>query len=176
MSKLKLLILDANVVIHLHEIALWQAVVARCEVYLSRIVAEDEVRFARGKEEIEYIDLSADINQGRVQVFDVAVSAVKAFQAQFDPVHLGDLDPGEVESLAYLTVAKDMYLISSGDAILFRILGNLQREDQGISLEELLQRIGTSRAGLPWPYTKAFRQKYTAQGKVDSIQARGRRP
>jgi hypothetical protein len=175
MSKLKLLILDANVVIHLHETALWQLVIARCEVYLSRIVADDEVRFARGKDDIEYIDLSDDINQGRARVFDVAVSDVKAFQAQFDPVYLGDLDPGEAESLTHLVAAKEEYLISSGDAIVFRILGNLQREDQGISLEELLQRIGTSRAGLPWPYTKAFRQKYTDQGKIDSIQGRGRR-
>ena len=40
MPKLKLLILDAGVVIYLHEIGLWQQVMANCDLYLSRIVAE----------------------------------------------------------------------------------------------------------------------------------------
>ncbi len=45
-SKLKLVILDANVVIYLHEITLWPTALARCDVHLSRVVAEHEVRFA----------------------------------------------------------------------------------------------------------------------------------
>jgi hypothetical protein len=139
----------------------------------SKFPAEDKLVYSRGKcpkcgEEIvletEIIDLSDDINQGRIQVFAVVVSEVQAFRAKFDPVYLGDIDPGEAESLTYLVSAKVENLISSGDAIVFRILENLNREDQGISLEELLQRIGMNKPGILWPYTKEFRQNYTNQG------------
>ncbi len=69
-------------------------------MHLSRIVAEREVLFQPG-DEGEYgedIDLSPDINNGRVQVFDVTASELQAFRQQFDPLYLGDLDDGEAES------------------------------------------------------------------------------
>ena len=40
MFKLKLLILDANVVIHLHEFGIWTKLIEKCEVYLARTVVE----------------------------------------------------------------------------------------------------------------------------------------
>lgn len=45
MPKLKLLILDAGVVIKLHEIELWQSIIEKCDVYLSSIVARRESRY-----------------------------------------------------------------------------------------------------------------------------------
>jgi len=86
---------------------------------------------------------------------------------------LGDLDDGEAESLAYLTKQPVDFLISSGDAIVYRVLGNLGRRDQGLSLEEILQKIGLGR-NLDWPYSKAFREKYTRGGEVDMIQGKGK--
>ena len=71
MPKLKLLILDAGVVIRLHELGIWEQVREQCDVHLSRIVATKEVLFQPG-DEGEYgedIDLSPDINNGNVQVF-----------------------------------------------------------------------------------------------------------
>ncbi len=172
MPVLKLLILDANVVIHLHETGLWQALLSRCEVTLARTVAEDEVKFYRGTDAEEIIDLSEDIAQGRVKVFERTIAELKAFTDLFDPVYVESLDPGEAESLAYLMQSKDTYLISSGDAIVFRVLGLLNRGDQGISLEEVLQKIGLSRS-LPKQYTKQFRERYTREGEQDSIRGRG---
>jgi hypothetical protein len=170
MPKLKLLILDANVVIYLHEKGLWQAVLERCEVYLSSIVIDDEVRFYEGTEYNEVIDLSPDVAAGRVQRFDVPVSDVKEFRDQFDPVYRGDLDPGEEESLAHMLHAEG-FVISSGDAIVYRILGNVNKGDSGLSLEELLQKVGLGRSGLPWQYTKEFREKYTKLGQQECQRA-----
>ena len=45
MPKLKLLIFDANVVFELHELGLWQVVLGDCEIFLSKLVAEKEVRY-----------------------------------------------------------------------------------------------------------------------------------
>ena len=176
MPKLKLLILDAGVVIRLHELGIWGQVRDRCNIHLSRIVAEREVLFQPG-DEGEYgedIDLSSDIRDGKVHVFDVATSELEAFREQFDPLYFGDLDDGEAESLAYMTGQPPAYLISSGDAIVYRVLGNLGRGDEGLSLEEVLQRIGLGRK-LDWPYSKAFRDKYTKDGETDMIQGKGRK-
>jgi hypothetical protein len=172
MPALKLLILDANEVIYLHETGLWQAVLSRCEVYLARIVAESEVKYYRGSEADEIIDLSDDITQGRVKVFELTITEFKPFIDLFDPTYLESLDPGEAESLAYLVQSKDMYLISSADAIVFRVLGLLNRSDQGISLEEVLQKMGLGRS-VSRQYTKQFRERYAREGEQDSLRGRG---
>jgi len=172
MPKLRLLILDANVVIHLHELALWGQLLDRCEVYLSRIVATKEVLFQEGDEFDEEIDLTPDIDAGRVRVFDVTAKELRDFRNQFDTVYLGDLDDGEAESLAYMMRQSSDFLISSGDAIVYRVLGNLNRSGQGISLEEVLQKIGLGRT-VEWPYSKAFREKYARDGEKDMIRGRG---
>ena len=174
MPKLKLLILDAGVVIRLHEAGLWNKILGPCEVYLSRIVAEKEVLYQQGDEYDEDIDLSPDIESGRIQVFDVELDDLRTFRDQFDPVYLGDLDDGEAESLAYMMKQSADFLISSGDAIVYRILGNLGRTEQGISLEEILQKIGLG-LSLEWPYSKAFREKYSKDGETDMIRGRGRK-
>lgn len=176
MPKLKLLILDAGVVIRLHDLGIWNQVRDQCDVHLSRIVAEKEVLFQPG-DEGEYgddIDLAPDINSGKVQVFDVTTSDFKAFRDQFDSLYVGDLDDGEAESLTFLTKQADDFLISSGDAIVYRVLGNLGRRDQGVSLEEVLQQIGLGRK-LEWAYSRAFREKYTREGETDVIQGRGKK-
>ena len=91
MPKLKLLILDAGVVIYLHEIGLWHQVMANCDLYLSRIVAEKEVLFQKSeRDEYGYdIDLSPLIKSGAITVFDVSVSDLKTFRNQFDLLYLG---------------------------------------------------------------------------------------
>ena len=176
MPKLKLLILDAGVVIYLHEIGPWQQVVANCELYLSRIVAEKEVLFQKSeRDEYGYdIDLSPLIKSGAITVFDVSVSDLKTFRNQFDLLYLGDLDDGESESLAYLVKQSPDFLTSSGDAIVYRVLGNLNRGEQGIPLEEILQKLGLGRA-VTNPYTMRFREQYTKQGQQDMIRGRGKK-
>lgn len=173
MPKLKLLILDANVVIYLQEKSLWRSLLERCEVFLSRLVAEHEVRYYHGTDWDEIIDLTPDIEAGLVQVFDVPVSSLQRFRGQFDLPYLGDLDDGEAESLAFMAEATEPYVISSGDAIVYRILGNLNRAEAGLSLEEILQHIGLARRDLPRQYKREFREAHTRTGQQDAIQGRG---
>ena len=88
---------------------------------------------------------------------------------------MDQLDPGETESLAYLVQSTEPFLISSGDAIVFRVLGLIGRGDQGIALEEILRKIGLQQGKLTWACQKAFRDKYTKEGEADSIRGRGLR-
>jgi hypothetical protein len=177
MPRLKWLILDANAVITLHELGIWSKLIERCDVHLARTVVENEAVFFDKDGDQQPIDLSADIGDGRVQIFDVSLSEISRFRDRFDPVYIDQLDPGETESLAYLLQATESFLISSGDAIVFRVLGLMGCGDQGISLEEVLQKIGLQQGKLPWACQKAFREKYTREGQADSIRGRGlRRP
>ena len=175
MPRLNLLILDANAVITLHELGIWRKLIDRCDIHLARTVVESEAIFFEKDGERQPIDLGEDITQRRVQVFDVPLAKISHFRDQFDPVYVDQLDPGETEALAYLVQATESFLISSGDAIVFRVLGLMGSGDQGISLEEVLQKIGWQQGNLPWACQKAFRVKYTKEGEADSVRGRGLR-
>ena len=172
MSRLTLLILDANVVIHLHEFGLWSRLIAACDVHLPRTVVGEADYYEQDGEK-RVIDLRPEIDQRRIQIFDVPLPDIIAFRNRFDPLYVDGLDPGESEALAYLCNRADTCKISSGDAIVYRVLGRLNRSDQGISLEEILQSIGLQRNQLPWSCRRAFRLKYTTEGEVDAIQGTG---
>jgi len=163
------------VIILLHEFGAWSHFIARCEVHLARTVAEEEALFYERDGDQLPIDLSENTTNQTIRVFDVAISDIKRFREQFDPLYLGELDPGETESLAFLVQSTESFLLSSGDAIVYRVLGLLSRSEQGISLEEVLERIGLRRSNLPWPCQRAFREKYTKEGERDSILGRGLR-
>jgi len=163
------------VIILLHEFGAWSHFIARCEVHLARTVAEEEALFYERDGDQLPIDLSENTTNQTIRVFDVAISDIKRFREQFDPLYLGELDPGETESLAFLVQSTESFLLSSGDAIVYRVLGLLSRSEQGISLEEVLDRIGLRRSKLPWPCQRAFREKYTKEGERDSILGRGLR-
>jgi hypothetical protein len=174
MPKLKLLILDAGVVIKLHELGLWNVVVEKCDVYLSKIVAEREVKFHHADDEEwgEDIDLRALIETKKITIFEVTAADVSEFRKSFEDSYFVDLDDGEAESLSFLFKQQQDFLISSGDAIAYKVLGNTGRTDYGISLEEILKRIGFTK-DLSWQYTQAFREKYSRDGSLDMIQGRG---
>jgi hypothetical protein len=174
--KLKLLILDAGVVIKLHEWKLWEQVIAKCDVHLSSIVAGCESKYHRvdGDDWDMDIDLSQAIKDGKITVFEVPLADILAFKNRFDASYFCDLDNGEAESLAYLTSQPKLdFKISSGDAIVYKVLGNLNIGDQGIALEEILQQIGLSRRINEFQYTRAFRDQMTKVGSTDRIQGRG---
>jgi len=169
-KKYRLLLLDAGVVIELFRLGLWDKVIELCDVHLSRVVAEKEVRYYRGHAADKQIDLSAYTN--KISVVDVDSAACGSFLAKFDPTYLERLDPGELESLVCLTSSQDQYLLCSGDKIVYRVLGRLGRAEQGISLEEILAGIGLGRP-LRHEYEKAFREEWTRKGQQEGIMGFG---
>ena len=175
MPKLKLLILDAGVVIKLHEWNLWEQVIAKCDVHLSSIVAGFESKYYRvDGDDCKDIDVSRAIQDGKITVFEVTPADILAFKNRFDASYYCALDDGEAESLAYLTSRPKLdWKISSGDAIVYKVLGNLNIVEQGIALEEILQQIGLSRKINDFQYTRAFREQMTKVGSTDRIQGRG---
>ena len=175
MTRYRLVILDANVVIHLHEIGLWSAMASRREILLSRTVLEAEALHYPTPEGNVLIDLNEDVRAGRVQVVDVSFAEASAFRALFDPVYTSLLDPGETESLAHLHQGgRDDIHICSADGIVYRVLPHLGLAEQGVSLEEILHSLGMSRV-LKWPYTRRFREHWTQQGVQEMLSGIGRK-
>lgn len=106
MPKLKLLILDAGVVITLHQLGIWRQVVERCDVHVSAVVAEVECLFHRepGSDCDEYgveIDIQPDIASGAVTRFEMPLREVESFRQSFDELYSGGIHNGEAESLTY---------------------------------------------------------------------------
>jgi hypothetical protein len=172
MGKLRFLLLDANIVIKLFELGLWNAAVDKCDFLIARTVLECEAEFYFDDEGQHAIDLGEDVRAGRVSMVDVPPNELANFLRRFGPLYLERLDPGEAESLAYLADRREQCLICSSDAIVFRVLAQLDRPEQGLSLEELLQKIGLGRS-IERQFTKAFRMHWTRRGLEEKLRGLG---
>jgi hypothetical protein len=172
MKKPTSLLLDAGPIIKLFELSIWDKFIERCDVGISRTVAEDEVVFA-GKEYFkEYIDfgLKAWEEKGLIKIIEAEPSDVKVFYEKHSLKGKYRIDPGEEETLAFLHKCSKDWKLCSADGPVFSVLGFLGRTEQGISLEEILEKIGLSQSNLEWRYTKKFREKYNLLGQRDFVQ------
>ncbi len=175
-AKLRLLLRNANVVLELHRRGLWGRVIEPCEFLIARtVIAESMFHVDDVTGEKEYIDLTPDAAAGRFKTVDVDLTGIAAFRARFSRLFLEKMDAGEQEALAYMVEVNSECLISSADAVVWRTLGLLALGEQGVSLEELLVRVGFG-AKVDWQYTKAFREKYTTQGFSERLGGGSLRP
>jgi len=62
--------------------------------------------------------------------------------------------------------------ICSADKIVWRVLGNTNHADRGVSLDEILRQVGLTKA-LPERFSKAFREKWCRVGSVERFMGRG---
>ena len=168
MTKLRLLLLDTVIVIHLHELGLWKEIISRCDVHLSRGIVSESQYYPDENRELHPIDMSHYESSRQITVHDVSLSDIKHLKAQFGPVFLEKIDAGEAELLSVLYNSFEEYRICSADAIIYRVLGALKQSGKGISLEELLKDAGITRS-LNHPYTKSFREQYSQQGFQEGI-------
>ena len=174
MPKSRLVLLDANVVIGLFELNLWDALVARYEVLIADTCVGEALWYEDGEHRID-IDLAPYIADNRITTVSADLSAVQAFSKRFEPNYLEKLDPGELESLTHLLATENPAApcqICSGDRIVYRVLGNLGKSELGTSLEELLSAIGRT-VKLGRMFTKAFREEATDQGFKERMRGLG---
>ncbi len=176
MTNFRLLLLDANVVIYLFELGIWESVIKRCEIHLARSIVEDEALFWEDDAGQRHcIDWSKYTGKGGVDVFDVSVSELQGFRSSFDKIYFEKLDLGETESLAYLVQNEDEdFRISSADKIIYRVLGNIGLGDKGISLEEILAKLGMKRPVLR-EHCKKYREEWTRKGFEERLHGFGKK-
>lgn len=170
-NSIRLLLLDANVVIALHELGVWEQTVDRCEVLLPDAVAQEVKYYSTGERQAR-IELESAFHSGSMRAVSVTLERLEEFRRRFRPTFLERLDPGEAEALAYLTLEEPEASISSADKIVWRTLGVLGMGEQGISLEEILERIGLGRQ-VDRPFSKAYRLQWTKHGFEEGMQGEG---
>lgn len=173
MRRSRCLLLDANIVIGLFQLGLWEAVVDRCELVLSEVVVDEADFYVDDHGNEHRIDLQPYIHSGQIDVRGVTASDLATFRARFDDLYIQKLDDGETESLA-IGERDDDYQICSADAIVFRVLAVLDRGQQGISLEELLEQVGLGRS-LDRKFGKSFRLQNHDKGLRDRMAGIGLR-
>jgi hypothetical protein len=170
MKKFPLLLLDAGPIIKLFELNLWDKLLQFCDVTVSRTVVP-EIKWASQKLEDVRIDIAPYEGKG-LRIIDHETAAVASFYAKLSPLYKDLIEPddGEVATLEYLLSSFERGLLCTADGPVFRLMGSLGRGEQGISLEELLEKIGLRQSALEWPYTKKFRLEKTQQGKIEAAQ------
>ena len=171
MKRFQFLLLGAGPIIKLFELDIWDEFTKRCDVTISRIIADDQALYTGdGKKQI---NLKPYEEHGLVEIIDVKPSLVKSFHDIFDLRYKADIHDGEKETLAFLCDSPENWRVCSADGAVFKVLGVLGKGEYGVSLEEVLKEVGLSQSDLEWKYTKRFREKFTSAGQVDSIQGRG---
>lgn len=173
-KKFSLLLLDADIVISLFKLGIWDQVIERCDIHLAKTVEKEAHFYEDERGQRHDFSLEEYSRQGRITVYDMSISELKAFLDLFDTTYLDKLDPGETESLVFLISNSPECKLASADKIVYRILGNIDRSDQGISLEEILEQIGLG-CELPYPLSRKYREKWTAKGFAEKMQGIGKK-
>jgi hypothetical protein len=155
---LKLCLLDANVIIYLHQLGLWKMMAERFELFIASTVRAEAMHWldTDGAEHPIILD-----PKDFVEV-SVGIAESARLRHKFPGLQI---DAGELESLAWLLGGKadEACELCSSDAVVFKVLGALGETYRGISLEELLGSVGDRRRLGP-QYTRAFSERYAAQG------------
>jgi hypothetical protein len=168
--KFRLLLVDANIIIELFRLGIWDTFLAACEVHLSETVFDEAHFYEDDDGERHTIHLQPYRDKGQVTVHAVPSSQLATLRSTLGVTLLEKMDPGEAELLCVLDNALpgEDYLICSADAVIFRYLGATHRSGQGISLEEILPKIGITKP-LESLYRKAFRERYSQLGFSQGI-------
>ncbi len=152
-TKPKLFLLDAVVVIHLHELGLWARFTELADVIVPGVVADREVRYwakeqADGDPIRTPINLRDDAAAGRITIEEADAADLLETQARLPPIAREGVDPGELEALTLIRLAKDPKpVFCTADRLAFHGLCQLGFQEQALCLEALLKRLGLAPKG-----------------------------
>lgn len=172
-AKPHLLLLDANIIIEAHELNVWSLLVDSYRLTIPSVIARHEAKYFFVSGHYNPINLNSDLGQKKIVELQAELTEIALLMKQFDALFAESIDPGEQEALALLLAERcPGHLFCSGDARSLQALAMLDMSDRGISLEELLNRIGQSRK-LDDHFTRAFLDRQIAEGQRRRIQGDG---
>lgn len=175
-TRLKCVLLDANVVIEAHSIGVWQKLLDRCQIMIPSIVVRDEALFySRETNGIhEDIYLPKLVQDGKIIELTATAEDLHSLYGTFDRVFVEGIDPGEAEALALLKSRKAAEAcFCTGDALAIRALAMLGMSEVGISLETLLKRLGLQRKLQHFWFTEEFFQENLKRGSIKRVTGEG---
>jgi hypothetical protein len=122
MKKFRFLLLDTGPIIKLFELGIWTEFINKCDATICRTVAEETKWASRDLEDIR-IDLDPFSQDGRIQMQDIELAAVKAFHDKFDLLYKAQLHDGEKETLAFLYGCSENWRVCAADKVFLERLG-----------------------------------------------------
>ncbi len=143
MSKQKILF-DANIIIELHQLSLWDSVLQACHGAVTPIILR-EARFYRDSQGQKLpINLNKDVVDQKIEELSVSIETYNALQNVLRDSFLEGIDEGEREAIAFLHAFRENnpYLFCTADQLAIKCLGVLNLECQGIALQDLFESIG----------------------------------
>lgn len=169
----RLLLLDADVVINLHSLNLWNGVVKNHEVYLASTVARIELtHYPDSQRQSIPLNLIPQIDNGTIREISASTQDLKILTDKLKPSKIG-LDPGELESIAVIAENKlEGLKICVIDKSAIMTLSYLDLDGKAISAEEVLINGGMLSRGKEPPnpnFSKKRFDYWVTQGKLISI-------
>ncbi len=166
-----LVLLDADVIIDLHRLGVWEQIIKKHTIYVSSIILRREVYFYQDTKGSRHpIDLVKEIG-GKINELSCSAQELLAFKEKFDAVFQEDLHDGEKEALVLLQKQEDLMLCTCDHAAI-KALALLDLSDKGISFENLLKKSGITKQ-LEYKHTEKRFQKCLSEGSIMKIQERG---
>lgn len=99
---MNIVLLDADVIIDLHRLGIWEQIVKRNQVKISSIILRQEVYFYEDEQGKRHnIDLLKDAGI-KFQELSIEVTIMRDFIKQFDRNIQEELHPGELEALSII--------------------------------------------------------------------------
>jgi hypothetical protein len=167
-GKSRLLLIDTCVIIEAHRLDIWPAIRGQCRVAVPKTVVDETIQVAREFDELN-LRLETEIAEGLIESPDLPASDLLIVKEKCPPFP-GQIDAGELECLACLLKdEQETPLVCSSDAVVFRYLGWIQKQELGVSLEEILRGMNLG-CSLEFKLRKAFREQWTQKGFAEALQ------
>ena len=138
---MRLWLLDADVIIKLLELDVFDRLTSRHELYVASTVIDEVKYYRRNGQKIRVDFRQTYIMSGRISETTATVQEMQNVLHRLPPLRRQTLHAGEIESLAILVKREELTLCTF-DAAAIRALPFLGATDRAISAERLLQRSG----------------------------------
>lgn len=138
---MKLWLLDADVIIKLLEIDVFDKLVAMHELHVASTVVDEVKFFRRGGQKFQINFRQQYIETGRVTETTATPEEMQDVLRRLPPLRQQAVHAGEIESLAVLVRQEDLTLCTF-DSAAIKTLPFLDATERAVSAERLLQRSG----------------------------------
>lgn len=162
-SKRKLIILDANVIIHSHELGIWPHLLNQFDVCIVGTVIDEEAKYFQSQTGIKIdIDLKKSETEGKIKRLDPELAHTEKIYKEYKEIFIKGLDAGERDAITILNSGSfDEHLFCSGDKSAIKAAAVINKTYNVVSLEKLLKESG--QAGIIKNLKHEFCEPYTKQ-------------
>ena len=159
----RLLLLDADVIIDLHSLDLFEKILGTYDVYVPRTVFREARYFKKGGRK-EKIGIA-----GKVTVVDVAPEDLNLVRIEAKETRRG-IDAGELEAIAYLNTVEEDLIFCTCDKAAITLVSYMGLEERSASVEKIVKSAGHHKKTLfPRHLDKMFKE-CVKEGKALRIQ------